>query len=151
MVSAQAANNRERSGVGRSRAVQMTLNAFCGERNWRERILDLVGHAARHFAPGCLLLGLEQIRKIFEYDHVAGAFRLVSQGRDSDGDIQDASRELNFHLAGGHAHAVAAAEQGLEILQDFGREERRPGRLRSEFRGRYRVRRRDGTFDAEPD
>ena len=55
------ANNRGGSGIGRSCAVEMALNAFCRKRNWRKLVLDLVGDAACHFAPRRLFLGLEQI------------------------------------------------------------------------------------------
>jgi hypothetical protein len=59
----------------------------------------------------------------------------VPQGRDSDGNVQSASRELNFHLAGGHAHAVAAAEDGFEILEDLCRKELAEGSSDQNFRG----------------
>ena len=34
-----------------------------------ERVLDLMGHAARHFAPGIGLLCFEQLRQIFKHHH----------------------------------------------------------------------------------
>ncbi len=57
--------------VGRIRldAVEMFADALGGERDGRERILDLVRHALRHFLPCQLALGAKQIRRVFNHQH----------------------------------------------------------------------------------
>src|SRR5271166_6580108 len=101
----------------------MALDAFGRERNGSQWILDLVGYSPRDFPPRSLLLRLEQVREILEHHHVARPISLMLEDRYRDRDVQRPARELHFHLAGGHAHAVGAPEQRLEILQDFARED----------------------------
>ena len=116
------AHDGERGGIGGRGAVQMALNALRRKCDGRQRILDFMRDPARDFPPCRLLLRLQQVREIFEHDDVSGAFALMAQRGDGDGDVQRDAGQLHFHLAGGHAHAVGAAKQGLEIFQHFGGE-----------------------------
>ena len=121
MVWAQArmtSSDAGSEGVARSK---MTLNAFRGKRNRRKWILDLMGHAARHFAPRRLFLSLQKIGEIFEHEHVSRTLALMAQGGHRDRDVQRRALQRHFHLAGGHAHAIGAAQQWLQILQHFRR------------------------------
>ena len=99
----------------------MTLNAFRGKRDGRKWILDLMRDAARHLAPGGLLLSLQKIGKIFEHDHVSRALVLMAQGCHGDRHVERCALQRHLHLAGGHAHAVGAAQQRFQILQHFRR------------------------------
>ena len=50
------------TGAGKSLTFQVPANSFRGERNRIQRVLDLVRHPSRHFAPCSLFLCLQQIR-----------------------------------------------------------------------------------------
>ena len=55
----------------------MTADAFRGERDRSQRVLDLVRDAARDLAPGGLLLRGQQVRQILKDDDVSQSFFLV--------------------------------------------------------------------------
>ena len=56
-------------------AVEMAADALGGERDGRERVLDLVGHALRHFLPRQLPLRAQQLGGVFNHQHGAGSGR----------------------------------------------------------------------------
>src|SRR6202451_4191292 len=55
----------------------------------------------------------------------------MAECRDGDGNIQRGALGGHFHLGGGHAHAIGAAQQGIEILQHFGGEDIGQGRTQN--------------------
>ena len=75
MVSAHVRMTSSGSRIGRRAARQMAMNAFSGKGDRSQRILDLVCNAARDFAPGRLLLGAQQVREVFEDQHISQALR----------------------------------------------------------------------------
>ena len=80
--------NFERSRIGRRAALQMPADALRRERDGGQRVLDLVRHPARHFAPGCLLLRLEQVGQIFEDQHIAQPLASMLQRGHGDGRVE---------------------------------------------------------------
>ena len=116
------ANHFERCRVGTRAALQVPADALGGKRNRRKRVLDLVRHPARHFAPCGLLLRLQQVRQIFKDQHVPEALFLMLQGGHGEGRIQLGARQRDFSLAGGNAHAIGAAQQDPQIFYHIERE-----------------------------
>ena len=66
------ANDGGRIGLA---AVQVAADTFSGERDGRERILDFVGDALRHFFPRELALGAEKFRSVFDDEDGARSVR----------------------------------------------------------------------------
>ena len=79
-----------------------------------------MSHPSRYFPPCSLLLRLQQVRQIFEYDHVTGAIFLMPQRRHGDRYVQGAARKLHFQLAGAHPHAITTTQKEFKILHNFG-------------------------------
>ena len=112
-------------------AGDVALDEFGVERDGGERIFDLVGDAAGDFFPGALLLRAEEFGGVFEDEDVAemlavGASKSRAPGRVADGfeqgdgrgEVQDAGAGLHLHLGGGGAHAMSAAEEVIEGVDD---------------------------------
>ena len=67
-----------RAVLGRQvEAVQLARDALGGKRDGRQRILDLVRDAARHFVPGRGLLRAQQFAGVFQHHHEAGGQLLL--------------------------------------------------------------------------
>ena len=79
-------------------------HALGGQLDRRQRILDLVREAARHFAPGRIALRLQQRADVVEHDHVAALADSVILG-------VFVTRQRR---AGAHQHARAGSF-GLEV------------------------------------
>ena len=122
----------QRSRIVGCSAVQMTLDALSGQGDWGKGILDFMSHPPRHFPPCRLLLRLEQVREIFKNEYVSGLLALVTQNRHRDRHVHGGTLQRHFHLAGGHAHAIGAAQQRLKILEHLGGEHiRQSGSLKN--------------------
>jgi hypothetical protein len=87
-------------------------------------VLDLVCYAASHFFPSALLLRAEKFRGVFEHEDVAEMLavvrRTVFEQADGRGEMQDAGAGLHLHLCGRGSHAMGAAKQMLERVDDLG-------------------------------
>ena len=68
---------------GNAAAVQQARDALGRKRDRRQRILELMGDAARHLVPGRGLLGAQQLAGVFEHQHETRRRRL---GRRQPGD-----------------------------------------------------------------
>ena len=64
---------------GGSGAIQVTPDALRGQGQRSKRILDLVSDAARHLAPGGLLLGTQNIGEVLQHDDVSGTLPAVAR------------------------------------------------------------------------
>ena len=65
---------------------------------------------AGNFAPGCLFLCPEKIRKIFKHDHIAQFFAGVLQCGHGYCNIKFRALQSNFHLGGCHSHSIGATQ-----------------------------------------
>jgi hypothetical protein len=87
---------------------------FSGELNWRQRILDLVGHATRDFAPRRRALRRKQLRKVFDHKHsTASRTDGVTQSRRGDRNRYRAAAiraAFELRLFGGVTGATRAAQ-----------------------------------------
>ena len=101
-------------------AVEMPADSFGAERDGRERILDLVGHALGHFLPGQLALSAQQLSGVFDHQHRAGASLRQFQPGAGDRKVKNAPARLQLNLSGGSAHALAAANHGGQIVSALG-------------------------------
>src|SRR5215469_12792402 len=116
--------------------MDVALDELGVERNWGEWVLDLVSDAARDLLPRRLLLRAKQLGDIFEDEHVAEVlppqgvnslatpFMGVGAGAfeesDSGGDLQRAGGGRHLHFARGGAHAVRAAQEPGESVDNLG-------------------------------
>ncbi len=96
------------------------MNALGGKRDRGQRVLDLVRHAPRYFAPGCLFLRSQQVRQVFEHQHVSQSLGGVTQRRHGYGDIQLSSGQREFHVGCRDAHTIGAAEQRFQVREHVG-------------------------------
>ena len=87
MVAAHSCRMRVGWRGGRSSAIELAGDALGGERDRRQRILDLVRHAARHLVPGGGLLRAQQLAGVLEHDHEAGG-ELLFERRDRHREVQ---------------------------------------------------------------
>ncbi len=101
-------------------AVEMAADTLGGERDGRERVLDFVGHALRHFLPRKLALGAKEFRGVF--DDEDGAWPAVGQfePRTGDGQVHVAAAKMEFNFGRGRTHALSAADDAGEFVDEFG-------------------------------
>ena len=97
----------------------MAMNSLGGKSDRRQWILDLVCHAPRHLAPGCLLLSPQQVRKVFEHQHISQSFGGVPQGGHGYRNIQLSSRQGKLNIGCRDAHTIGTAEQRFQILEQI--------------------------------
>ena len=102
----------------------MPADALGGERNGRERILDLVGHALRHFFPGQLALRAQQFRGVFDDQH--GSRLPVCEFKPSagHGQMHGAATRVQLDFSGGRAHALSAPDHAGQIFGAVGGQQR---------------------------
>ena len=107
-------------------AADVALDELGVEGDGRERVLDLVSDAARDLFPGGLFLRAEELGDVFEDEDVAEMLvcfvRVAFEEGDGGGDLQRAGGRGHLHLVGGGAHAVGAAEETLDGVEDVGGE-----------------------------
>ena len=113
-------------------AADVSLNELGVERDGGEGVLDLVGDAAGYFFPGTLFLGAQQFGGVFEDEDIAAMFTagaLEGEGTwavggaafeqgDCGCEVKDAGAGLHLHLGGSGSHAVCAAEEMVERIDD---------------------------------
>ena len=103
------------------------------ERDGGEGIFDFVGDAAGDFLPGGLLSGrVKELGGVFEDEDVAKMSRRDFGERGALSSMATVARRCrvapvaweggHFDFAGGGAHAVGAAEEAVEDVEDVGRE-----------------------------
>jgi len=105
-------------------ARDVALDELGVERDGGERVLNLMRDAACDLFPGTLLLRVQQLGGVFQNEHVTevvtgGACCGLQQG-DRRGEVQDAGAGLHLHLGRSGAHAVGAAQQAVERVNDLG-------------------------------
>ena len=124
-------------GEERGEARDVAANEFGVEGDGGEGVLDLVGDAAGDFFPGALFLRAQEFGGVFEDEDVAEVFAVraieaASAGTDGGaafeegdggGEVEDAGAGLHLHLGGGGAHAMGAAEEVIEGVDDVWRED----------------------------
>jgi hypothetical protein len=111
-------------GRVRLAAVQMAADALGREGDRGQRILDLVGHALRHFLPGQLPLRAQQIRGVLDHQHGSRLAMSQLKARAGDGQMQDAASDMKLHLREGRSHAAAAAHDVSHIRGRVGGKQR---------------------------
>ncbi len=107
-------------------AADVALDELGVERDGRERVFDLVSDAACDLFPGGLFLCAEKLGDVFEDEHVAEVLMRFSgvafEEGDGGGDLERAGGRRHLHLVGGGAHAMRAAEEALDGVEDLGGE-----------------------------
>ena len=99
-------------------AIENARDALGAQRDGRQRILQFVSDAARHFVPGRGLLGAQQFAGVFQHHHETLLRRgLRGQRGNRDGQVQHLRRSMHLNLAGGDAGTARALHQ----VVDFGR------------------------------
>ncbi len=108
------------SGCPRSRC---SADPFRRKGNGRKRILDLVGHALRHFLPCQLPLGAQQFGGVF--DHQNGSLLAAGQiePRAGHSQVHGPAAHVQFNLGGSCAHPMTATDHGGEFLCALGRQQ----------------------------
>jgi len=117
------------------KAIDVAVNLFGGKGDGRERILDLVSDTAGDFFPRGLFLGAEEFGGVLEHEDVTvvaavGAGASLKQS-DVGQQIHGAgvsARSGDVHFSRSGAHSVAAADEVVESLEGFGRENALQGR-----------------------
>ena len=99
----------------------MAMNALGGKRDRGQRVFDLVRHTPRHLAPGRLFLRSQQVRQVFEYQHVPQSLGGVTQRRHGYGDIQLSSGQRKLYVGRRDAHTIGTPEQRLQVREHVGR------------------------------
>ena len=110
-------------GAGRQvQAVELAADALGGKRDRRQRVLDLMGHAARHFMPCRRLLRAQELAGIFEdHDETRGELRFQRRNRHRQVDL--AAVGVQFQLPGRQAGAPRALHEVLDFGGVLAREE----------------------------
>ena len=101
-------------GAVSERGPSWRADAVGAKRDGRERILDLVRHAARHFVPGRGLLGAQQFAGVFHHQYESGAALLIERGH-GERQMQHAPLGFVFNLRAGHAGAARAIHQVADL------------------------------------
>ncbi len=109
-----------RVGLG---AVKMPADALGGKRDGRERILDFVGDALRHFFPCQLALGAQKFGCVFDDQHVACLSVRELKAGAGNGQMNGAAAGVEFDLGGCCAHAMTAADEAGKVVVELGREQ----------------------------
>ena len=117
------ANDFERGGIRRGAAREMTMNALGGKSDGSQGIFYFVRNAARDLTPGGLLLCAQQIGEIFEDQNISEARGGIVEGGDGDGHVELGVGQRDFHVGGGEAHAIGAAQERFEIVEHVKRQE----------------------------
>ena len=114
------ANDGRRVGLA---AIEMPADALGRERDGRQRILDFVGYALRHFFPRELTLSAEKFRSVFDDEDRAGPAVRQFESRAGDGEMHIAAVEMKFDFGGSCAHALAATNHSGEFIHRIRRQE----------------------------
>ena len=113
MVAAHSRRMRCDSGVVPA-AIQLPRDALGAQRDGRQRILDLVRDAARHFVPGRGLLRAQQLAGIFEHHHeTRSCGRLRRQRRNRDGQVQHLRAAIRHRSGWRRRRCGARASSGI--------------------------------------
>ena len=90
----------ERLGIVLDFAEIFALQPLGRQLDRRQRILDLMGDAARDIGPGCLALRREQLGDVVEGDDIAFGFAVDALGGDADQQYRAraGAHELNLHF-----------------------------------------------------
>ena len=135
--------NLQGSRVGRRAAIQMAANALRREGDGCQWVFDFVRYPARHFTPGGLLLRLQQVGQVLEYQNIAQPFSFMLKRRHRHGRVKWRRMQRYFQLCGGRTHAVRASQQRLQIFQNLLREYVAQSGADSHIRRRMSLRRMD--------
>jgi hypothetical protein len=104
----------------------VSLDELGIERDGRERVLDLMRDTACDLLPGTLALGTEQFSGVFDDQNVpemiASGGCGVFKNRNGCGEVLEAGCGVHLHLVGRRAHAMRAAQQAVQRIDDVRRQ-----------------------------
>ena len=116
------ANDTGLVGRGSGSAIEHAAEAFGGEGDGGEGVLDLVRDAAGDFVPGGGFLGAEEFAGVFEDEDEAGVLFVVERG-EGDAQVEGAAVEFEVEGAGGEACTAGALHEVEDLGGFFGGEE----------------------------